>query len=156
MPWDYDADVQVTEADMYFLAAYHNMTIYYYKYGDMEKGRFFQLEVNPYFVHREQDDKSNVIDARWIDMQNGLYIDITAARYALDHPEGEGVLYDKFGHEYRVSESFCIRTRPLLITDLPCRIPTSSPCETRHLRECLARFPIVTRTCCKQNTGGVR
>jgi hypothetical protein len=102
MPWDYDADVQVTEADMYFLAAYYNMTIYYYKYGAMEEGRFFQLEVNPYFKHRDQDDQSNVIDGRWIDMQNGLYIDITAARYALDHEEGEGVLYDKYGHEYRV------------------------------------------------------
>lgn len=106
MPWDYDADVQVTEADMYLLAAYHNMTIYYYKYGTMEKGRYFQLEINPYFVHRDQDDRSNVIDARWIDMQNGLYIDITAARYALNHEQGEGILYDKYGHEYRVRTSF--------------------------------------------------
>ncbi|TFB06760.1 Protein MNN4 [Trichoderma ghanense] len=121
MPWDYDADVQVTEADMYFLAAYHNMTTYYYKYGDMEKGRFFQLEVNPYFVHREQDDKSNVIDARWIDMQNGLYIDITAARYALDHPEGEGVLYDKFGHEYR--DTYVFPLRDTTFEGVPCKIP---------------------------------
>lgn len=102
MPWDYDADVQITEADMYYLAAYHNMTVYYYKYGGMDEGRYFQLEINPYFKHREQDDKSNVIDGRWIDMQNGLYIDITAARYDLDHEEGEGILYDKYGHEYRV------------------------------------------------------
>ena len=154
MPWDYDADVQVTEADMYFLAAYHNMTIYYYKYGDMEKGRFFQLEVNPYFVHREQDDKSNVIDARWIDMQTGLYIDITAARYALDHKEGEGVLYDKFGHEYRVRKSF-VSGQPAIEANSLSRTLTSSLCEIRRLRACPARSLTATRKCCKQNTGGV-
>lgn len=105
MPWDLDADVQVTEADMYFLAAYHNMTTYYFKYENLKKGRFFLLEINPYFKHRDQDDKLNVIDARWIDMDNGLFIDITAARYAVNHPRGEGILYDKNGHEYRVSLS---------------------------------------------------
>lgn len=104
MPWDFDADVQVTEPDMYYLAAYHNMTTYYYKYGNMEKGRFFLLEVNPYFKHRGQDDVLNVIDARWIDMSTGLFIDITAARYNPDHKEGEGILYDKSGHQYRVRE----------------------------------------------------
>jgi hypothetical protein len=102
MPWDLDADVQVTEADMYYLAAYHNMTIWYYKYGDMKEGKFFQLEINPYFKYRDQDDALNVIDARWIDMETGLFIDITAARYNPDHPKGEGILYDKHGHEYRV------------------------------------------------------
>ncbi|KAL6813323.1 LicD family domain-containing protein [Trichoderma sp. SZMC 28013] len=121
MPWDYDADVQITEADMYLLAAYHNMTIYYYKYGTMEKGRYFQLEVNPYFVHRDQDDRSNVIDARWIDMQNGLYIDITAARYALNHDEGEGVLYDKYGHEYR--DTYVFPLRDTTFEGVPCKIP---------------------------------
>ncbi|RFU73636.1 mannosylphosphorylation [Trichoderma arundinaceum] len=121
MPWDYDADVQVTEADMYFLAAYHNMTIYYYKYGTMEEGRFFQLEINPYFTHRDQDDRSNVIDGRWIDMQNGLYIDITAARYDLNHKEGQGVLYDKFGHEYR--DTYVYPLRDTTFEGVPCKIP---------------------------------
>ncbi|KAL7939788.1 mannosylphosphorylation protein [Trichoderma chlorosporum] len=121
MPWDYDADVQITEADMYLLAAYHNMTVYYYKYGTMDKGRFFQLEVNPYFVHRDQDDTSNVIDARWIDMQNGLYIDITAARYALNHEQGEGVLYDKYGHEYR--DTYVFPLRDTTFEGVPCKIP---------------------------------
>ena len=102
MPWDLDADVQVTEADMYYLAAYHNMTMYYYKYGDMKEGRFFLLDINPHFNHRGQDDMLNFIDARWIDMGTGLFIDITAARYNPDHEAGEGILYDKYGHEYRV------------------------------------------------------
>jgi hypothetical protein len=104
MPWDLDADVQVSESDMYFLAAYHNMTTHYYHYENMPAGRNYLLEINPHFVHREQDDDFNVIDARWIDMETGLFIDITAARYNPDHVEGEGILYDKHGHEYRVSK----------------------------------------------------
>lgn len=104
MPWDLDADVMVTEADMYFLAAYHNMTVYYYKYDNMEKGRYFQLELNPYYTHRGMDDRLNVIDGRWIDMDTGLFIDITAARYSIGHEEGEGILYDKHGHEFRVRQ----------------------------------------------------
>ncbi|UNI23066.1 mannosyltransferase, variant 2 [Purpureocillium takamizusanense] len=103
MPWDLDADVQVTEADMYYLAAYHNMTTYYYKYGGMAKGRYFLLDVNPHFTYRGKDDYLNFIDARWVDMGSGLYIDITAARYDPGHEAGEGVLYDKNEHEFRVS-----------------------------------------------------
>lgn len=102
MPWDLDADVQVSEADMFYLAEYYNMTTFYYKYEGVPKGRFYLLEVNPYFKHRAQDDKLNVIDARWIDTTTGLFIDVTAARYNLNHPQGQGVLYDKNGHEYRV------------------------------------------------------
>jgi hypothetical protein len=103
MPWDLDADVQVSEADMYFLAAYYNMTTYYYRYKNIPNGRTFLLEINPHFEHRGQDDMQNYIDARWIDTESGLFIDITAARYYLNHPQGEGVLYDKHKHEYRVS-----------------------------------------------------
>lgn len=103
MPWDFDADVQVTEGDMYYLAAYYNMTVYYYKYAGMPRGRYFLLDINPAYSYRERDDALNFIDARWIDMQSGLFIDITAARYDAEHEAGEGMLYDKNEHEYRVS-----------------------------------------------------
>ncbi|KAF5025665.1 hypothetical protein F66182_2271 [Fusarium sp. NRRL 66182] len=121
MPWDLDADVQVTEADIYFLAAYHNMSIYYYQYEGCPEGRFFQLDVNPYYKHRDRDDTLNVIDARWVDMQTGLFIDITAARYDPGHEMGEGVLYDKHDHEFKDKYVF-----PLLDTTfegLPAKIP---------------------------------
>ncbi|KAF4977880.1 hypothetical protein FZEAL_5654 [Fusarium zealandicum] len=121
MPWDVDADVQVTEADMYWLAAYHNMTIYYYQYEGAPEGRFFQLEINPYFKHRGRDDWLNVIDARWIDMQNGLFIDITAARYDPGHAQGEGVLYDKHDHEYK--DKYVFPLRDTTFEGLPAKIP---------------------------------
>ena len=31
MPWDPDADFQITEADMFYLAAYYNMTTYHHR-----------------------------------------------------------------------------------------------------------------------------
>lgn len=121
MPWDLDADVQVTEQDMYFLAAYYNMTTYYYEGDEMPKGRTYLLDVNPHHEHREMDDVLNVIDARWIDTTTGLFIDITSARYALDHPQGEGILYDKHAHEFRDTYLY-----PLLETTFegaPVKIP---------------------------------
>lgn len=106
MPWDPDADFQVTEADMFFLASYYNMTTYR-RWSDMfPEGREYLLEINPHFAHRDPDDQLNVIDARWIDMTTGLFVDITAARYALDHPKGKGVLFDKNGHEFRVGACY--------------------------------------------------
>lgn len=101
MPWDLDADVQISEADIFFLAAYHNMSTWYFQYEAIPDGKVFLLEVNPHFRHRETDDLLNVIDARWIDTSTGLFIDITAARYDVGSVHGEGMLYDKNGHEYR-------------------------------------------------------
>ncbi|CAG9936581.1 unnamed protein product [Clonostachys rosea f. rosea IK726] len=109
MPWDLDADVQITEADMYFLAAYHNMSTYYFENEEIPEGRLFLLEINPHYKLRETKDRQNVIDARWIDTSSGLYIDITAARYAIGHEKGEGVLFDKNGHEYRDTYLYPLR-----------------------------------------------
>lgn len=103
MPWDLDADFQITEVDLYYLAAYHNMSTYYYKHEEEEDGRLYLLDVNPHYSNRDPEDQLNVIDARWIDTRNGLYIDITAARYYKNHPRGDGIMYDKAAHMYRVS-----------------------------------------------------
>ncbi len=94
--------MQISEPSIYYLAAYYNMTTFYFQYPQLPHGRFFQLEVNPNYVYREEADDLNVVDARWIDMENGLFIDITTARYNFTHPAGPGVLSCKDGHEYRV------------------------------------------------------
>lgn len=103
LPWDSDLDVQVSEPSMYYLAAYYNMSVFHYKTPRLPNGRDYLLEVNPHYVEREPTDPLNVIDARWIDTETGLFIDITTARYNLTHPAGEGMLVCKDGHEYRVS-----------------------------------------------------
>lgn len=103
LPWDSDIDVQVTESSMYYLAAYYNMSVFHYRTPRIPEGRDYLLEVNPNYKNRERTDVLNVIDARWIDTESGLFIDITTARYNLTHPAGKGMLSCKDGHEYRVS-----------------------------------------------------
>jgi hypothetical protein len=61
------------------------------------------LEINPFYKIRDQSDKLNVIDARWVDTDSGLFIDITTVRKNYTHPAGSDVLSCKDGHEYRVS-----------------------------------------------------
>jgi hypothetical protein len=112
LPWDSDADVQISESSIYYLASYYNMTVFYFKYPKIPKGRYFQLEVNPNYVWRDQADCLNAVDARWIDMESGLFIDITAARYNLTHPAGPGMLSCKDGHEYRVRTCWVVEHGP--------------------------------------------
>ena len=102
LPWDSDSDVQVTEASMHYLASYYNMSVFHYKTPRIPEGKDYMLEINPHYVNREQSDKLNVIDARWVDTSTGLFIDITTARYNHTHPAGAGMLSCKDGHEYRV------------------------------------------------------
>lgn len=87
---------------MAYLAAYYNMTVFHYRTPRIPDGRDYMLEINPHYINREQTDKLNVIDARWVDTTSGLFIDITTARYNYTHPAGEGMLSCKDGHEYRV------------------------------------------------------
>jgi hypothetical protein len=47
-----------------------------------EKGKKYLLEVNPNYTNKSTTDKYNLIDARWIDISNGLYIDITTLHVA--------------------------------------------------------------------------
>ena len=38
------------------------------------------IEINPAFKEQGMGDELNMIDARWIDMGSGLYIDVTTVR----------------------------------------------------------------------------
>ncbi|KAL1894677.1 mannosyltransferase [Sporothrix stenoceras] len=121
MPWDSDIDVQVMEPSMYYLAAYYNMSVFHYKTPRLPEGRDYLLEVNPHYTNREQSDWLNVIDARWIDTETGLFIDITTARYDPSHPAGEGVLSCKDGHEYR--DTYLFPLRDTMFEGAPVKIP---------------------------------
>ncbi|KAH7403137.1 LicD family-domain-containing protein [Cadophora sp. MPI-SDFR-AT-0126] len=121
LPWDSDSDVQVSEASMHYLASYYNMSVFHYKTPRIPEGRDYMLEINPHYVNREQSDKLNVIDARWVDTTSGLFIDITTARYNLTHPAGAGMLSCKDGHEYR--DSYIFPLRDTYFEDTPAKIP---------------------------------
>ncbi|KAL1844951.1 hypothetical protein VTK73DRAFT_1449 [Phialemonium thermophilum] len=121
MPWDSDVDVQVSESSMYYLAAYYNMTVFHYKTPRIPEGRDYLLEINPHYTIRDTSDKLNVIDARWIDTESGLFIDITTARYAWNHPKGEGMIVCKDGHEYR--DTYLYPLRDTTFEGVPAKIP---------------------------------
>lgn len=79
-PWDNDLDVQISEATIHFLADYYNMTEHHFDIPNVKGGRTYMLEINPNYLVKSEEDTLNKIDARWIDMSSGLFIDITAVR----------------------------------------------------------------------------
>jgi phosphorylcholine metabolism protein LicD len=112
LPWDTDLDVQVSEETIAFLARYYNMTEYRYQLSsDDEEGRSYLLEINPHYVIRGVEDKLNVIDARWIDTETGLFIDISTVR--VDHEARRngkaGALMCKDRHHYLEEDLFPLR-----------------------------------------------
>lgn len=111
LPWDSDIDVQVDETTIAFLAKYYNMTEYRYRFPGMEKRRTYLLEINPNYVIRDQADTLNVIDARWIDTENGLFIDISTVRPdERKRAAGvEGALMCKDKHHYLERDIFPLR-----------------------------------------------
>ncbi|KAJ6537482.1 LicD family-domain-containing protein [Mycena vulgaris] len=109
MPWDDDLDVQVSAAALEYLGKSHNRTLHEYRFVDEHTGREMQktflLDINPYHSERERLQGQNVIDARWIDVSNGMFIDITALaeRDPARHP---GVWSCKNFHRYRSSDLY--------------------------------------------------
>ncbi|KAJ3008164.1 hypothetical protein HKX48_008731 [Thoreauomyces humboldtii] len=74
MPWDDDIDIQMNSNTLYELARF-NMTTF--TYGETT----YLIDVNPNHVKRFWE-RHNVIDARFIDMSSGLFIDITGLAYS--------------------------------------------------------------------------
>ena len=105
LPWDSDLDVQVSERTIHFLAKYYNMTEYHFRLPDIQNGGTFLLEINPHYNIRGVKDKLNVIDARWIDTDSGLFLDLTTVRanYTARAEGIEGALMCKDRHHYLVS-----------------------------------------------------
>lgn len=123
MPWDSDVDVQMSYHSIKFLADYYNMTIHHYKLPGIEKGRDYMLEVNPHYVIDSIDDKLNVIDARWIDTETGLFIDITTLRRnrTAEALGMEGVMMCKDKHHYLEKDIFPLRES--VFENMPVKIP---------------------------------
>lgn len=74
-PWDYDIDVQVPIMDLHKLSVQFNQTLVV---EDMDEGygRYF-LDCGSFITLRSKGNGNNNIDARFIDIDTGIYIDIT-------------------------------------------------------------------------------
>jgi len=95
LPWDNDLDLQTTYQHLITEMVKYNTTIFDKRYW-FETNRLVNLKIR--FTQR-----SNFIDARFIDMQNGLYIDLTAL--ARDSTMGNR-LQCKSPHHYAHSDIF--------------------------------------------------
>ena len=108
LPWDFDMDTQVSDATLRQLGDTFNQTRYHYTSSDGKTSREFLLDVNPWIWQRDRGDGMNVIDARWIDIRNGLFIDITGLTelYPKSNP---GVWNCKNYHLYKTTELYPMR-----------------------------------------------
>lgn len=83
-PWDNDIDVQVPVMDLHKLSLHFNQTLVV---EDAEDGfgRYF-LDCGTFITLRAKGNGNNNIDARFIDVDSGLYIDITGLALSLTLP----------------------------------------------------------------------
>lgn len=80
-PWDTDIDVQMPIAELYNLGRRFNQSLVIENSGGDNKkfngmGKYF-IDVGSSITHRTKGNGNNNIDARFIDVDTGLYIDIT-------------------------------------------------------------------------------
>ncbi|KAI0502937.1 LicD family-domain-containing protein [Xylaria bambusicola] len=118
MPWDYDLDVQVSVATLAFLGERYNRSMHFYDDDEREGAnntattttvkKMYLLDVNPYYGALTKGNGANVIDARWIDTSNGMFIDITGLRER-DADKSPGVWSCKNNHRYRTGELWPLR-----------------------------------------------
>jgi phosphorylcholine metabolism protein LicD len=105
MPWDPDVDVQMPIAELDRLARRYNNTLIIQNPEEGD-GRYL-LEVSPAYVQRVRGNGFNNIDARFIDIRSGMYIDITGlAHKSLGEPETIGC---KAPHWYNQNYLFPLR-----------------------------------------------
>jgi hypothetical protein len=145
LPWDSDIDVQVSETTIAYLAKYYNMTEYHFSLPEIETGRNYLLEINPHYNIRGTEDKFNVIDARWIDTDTGLFIDISTVRknYTAIAQGIEGALMCKDRHHYLVRQPkalrFSLRVWCPLLTRNTQRSETCFHYEIAFSRACMSK-----------------
>ncbi|KAK4122947.1 hypothetical protein N657DRAFT_552654, partial [Parathielavia appendiculata] len=112
MPWDFDVDAQVSGATLAVLAERHNGSMHEYTLRNETSGRdetrVFLLDVNPFGTKVDRGTGENAIDARWIDVETGMYVDITALMER-DPENSPGVVSCKNFHWYKMEELYPLR-----------------------------------------------
>ncbi len=101
MLWDKDGDVQMPITHLEYMAVNFNDSIIFEDPQD-GNGKYY-FEVNPMFIQRTFGNGKNFIDARFIDIDTGLYIDITGLTLTnSDDANAEAVTYNcKNNHYYQ-------------------------------------------------------
>lgn len=100
LPWDNDFDVQMPVMELDRIARKYNNSLIVQdpKEGS---GRYI-LDISPGYLQRTHGNGANVIDARFIDVRSGIYLDITGL--AFNHPRNSKLLGCKSPHYYRLED----------------------------------------------------
>jgi hypothetical protein len=96
---------------MHHLASSLNFTEFRYRFrrpNGKAVSKTYLLDINPHYAEIDLGDGMNIIDGRWIDTDNGLYVDITA----VSERSKSGDWACKDGHRYAQGELW-----PLMETD---------------------------------------
>lgn len=127
LPWDNDIDVMVSQASMDHLAQYYNLTVHTHQATPESEERQYMLEINAHYNDANTNspvDQLNKIDGRWVDMNTGLYIDITMLHLtASAENHDDDVMTSKDGHLYRYSDIFPLKAGSF--EGSPCNIPNA-------------------------------
>ncbi|KAK9386378.1 LicD family-domain-containing protein [Lipomyces mesembrius] len=107
LPWDVDVDVQMFVRTIDSMSKRFNATTYEYVTAENEVRQYY-IDVNPHFVHRSRANGENVIDARFVDIQTALYIDITALAET-DPIRRPNVISCKNNHRYLIDDILPLR-----------------------------------------------
>lgn len=90
-PFDIDIDIQMPSAELNRLSQNYNMTLVV---EDISEGYGkYLIDCASFLHHRDKGAKDNVIDARFIDVDSGTYIDITGLGKNNEKPPAE---YDTY------------------------------------------------------------
>ncbi|ODQ62199.1 hypothetical protein WICANDRAFT_18293, partial [Wickerhamomyces anomalus NRRL Y-366-8] len=103
MPWDDDLDVQVTASSFEKLMEYNGTLVI--DYNDLNLGKYL-IDINPWYGVRSKES-DNKIDARFIDVESGLYIDITTLSHDYidkNDVQNENLIFCKDYHVYKIDE----------------------------------------------------
>ncbi|KAJ5091686.1 hypothetical protein NUU61_006556 [Penicillium alfredii] len=120
LPWDWDIDTQVLDTTLAYLADNFNHTIVEYKSPDSLVRRRYLLDINPWSRQRESGQGLNIIDARWIDIHTGLYIDITGVSRL--EPKAHPTIWEcKNFHQYRLHQLYPLRRT--VFEGVPAKVP---------------------------------
>ncbi|KAF2671646.1 hypothetical protein BT63DRAFT_176220 [Microthyrium microscopicum] len=120
LPWDWDVDTQVSGDTLAYMARHLNQTKHQYAGKDTESTREYLLDVNSMSWERVRGDGMNIIDARWIDTKNGLYIDITGLSET-DPQTSPGIISCKNLHHYQMRDMYPMRETTF--EGVPTRVP---------------------------------
>lgn len=100
-------DAQVTNATLHVLAQKHNNTYHEFHSPQLNLTRRYHLDINVWSWERVRGDSENIIDGRFIDTSNGMFLDITGL--TVNNATQPDVLECKNEHRYNISDIFPLR-----------------------------------------------